>query len=184
MGKAGRFAAALIVAGAAAGAAAADRARAQDFYAGKTVDFVIGADVGGGYDVYGRTLARHLPRHIPGAPNVVVKNMPGAGSAVAAAHLYNIAPKDGSTIGALMPGAILDRILNEKAKGNFDPSKFVYLASADSGSRVCMTFQTSKAKSFADAQRMKVVMGASAAGGATRDYAYMIAKAAGAQFDV
>ena len=108
-------------------------AAAQNFYAGKTVDMIVGADVGGGYDVYGRSLARHLPRHIPGAPNIVVKNMPGAGSAVAAANLYNIAAKDGSVIGSLMPGAILDRVLNENAKGNFDPSKFIYLASADSG---------------------------------------------------
>jgi tripartite-type tricarboxylate transporter receptor subunit TctC len=157
---------------------------AQNFYAGKTVDMIVGADVGGGYDVYGRSLARHLPRHIPGAPNIVVKNMPGAGSAVAAANLYNIAAKDGSVIGSLMPGAILDRVLNENAKGNFDPSKFIYLASADSGARVCMTYQSSKTHTLANAMTNKTIVGASAAGGATRDYAFMVAKALGAQFNI
>ena len=124
---------------------------AQDFYSGKTIDLVIGADVGGGYDIYGRTIGRFLGKHIPGNPNVVPKNMPGAGSAVAAGALYNISAKDGTVIGALMPGAILDRVLNDKSKANFDPSKFVYLASADSGTRTCVTYISSKVKSMEDA---------------------------------
>ncbi|MDB5572097.1 MAG: hypothetical protein JWN93_3280 [Hyphomicrobiales bacterium] len=157
---------------------------AQDFYAGRTIDFVIGADVGGGYDVYARAIARRLPRYIAGAPTVVVKNMPGAGSAVAAAQLYTIAPKDGSTIGALMPGAILDRVLSDGGKANYDPSKFIYLASADSGTRVCLTYQNAKAKTFAEALAQPVIMGASAAGAATRDYPLMVAKATGAKFNV
>ena len=65
-------------------------AAAQNFYAGKQVELLVGADVGGGYDVYGRALARALPRHIPGQPTIVVRNMPGAGSAVAAGQLYNV----------------------------------------------------------------------------------------------
>ncbi len=172
------FAAALVAALSSAPVAA------QDFYAGRTIDFVIGADVGGGYDVYARTIARHLPRAIPGAPTVVVKNMPGAGSAVAAAQLYRISPKDGSTIGALMPGAILDRILTENAKATFDPSKFIYLASADSGTRVCLTYQASPVKTLTDALAQTIIMGASAAGAATRDYPLMVAKSTGAKFNV
>src|SRR5215813_5091984 len=74
---------------------------AADFYAGKTVDFVIGGDVGGGYDIYARVVARHLNRFIPGNPTIVPKNQPGAGSGRAASFLYSVAPKDGTVIGAV-----------------------------------------------------------------------------------
>ncbi|MEA2927248.1 MAG: hypothetical protein QOD25_4370, partial [Alphaproteobacteria bacterium] len=72
-----------------------------DFYAGKTIDFLIGGDVGGGYDIYARVLARHLHRFIPGSPTIVTKNQPGAGSGRAASFLYGVAPRDGSVIGAV-----------------------------------------------------------------------------------
>src|SRR5205807_6952159 len=80
-------------------------ASGADFYAGRTIDFEVGADVGGGYDIYARTLARHMGRHIAGNPAIVVKNMPGAGSGRTAVYISNVAPKDGATLGALMPGA-------------------------------------------------------------------------------
>src|SRR5215211_6162453 len=69
----------------------------SNFYTGKTVNLVIGYAPGGGYDLYARTLARHMARHIPGNPNIIVQNMPGAGSLKAANFLYTIAPKDGTT---------------------------------------------------------------------------------------
>src|SRR5262245_9433086 len=77
-------------------------ARAQsvaDFYRGKTVTLIVGYSTGGGYDTYARILARHIGRHLPGQPAVVVQNMPGAGSLRAANYLFNVAPKDGSVIG-------------------------------------------------------------------------------------
>src|SRR5262245_29428413 len=76
-------------------------ARAQtveQFYAGKTINLAIGFDAGGGYDIYGRLLARHMGQHIPGRPTMVVQNMPGAGSQRAAQWLYSVAPKDGTAI--------------------------------------------------------------------------------------
>jgi len=152
--------------------------------AASAIDFIIGADVGGGYDIYSRTIGRHLARFIPGHPNVLPKNMPGASSAVAAATLYNISPKDGTAIGALMPGAVLDRVFDSRTAGNFVPSKFAYLASADSGTRVCITFNTSKVKDMASARAHEAIFGASAGGGSTRDYAAMIAKTAGAKFRI
>src|SRR5215470_18980675 len=69
----------------------------SDFYKGKTVNIVIGYAPGGGYDLYARTLGRHIGRHIPGNPTIIVQNMPGAGSIKAANFLYTIAPKDGLT---------------------------------------------------------------------------------------
>src|SRR6185503_9137006 len=85
----------LLAAFAALGACVAAPAAAQDYYAGRTIDLVIGSGPAGGYDIYGRALARHFNRYIPGKPNIVVKNMPGAGSGRAAGFLAKIAPKDG-----------------------------------------------------------------------------------------
>src|SRR5438128_360053 len=76
----------------------ASPALTADYYAGKTIEFVVGSDAGGGYDIYARTLARHLNRHIPGNPTVVVKNMPGAGSTRAGIYVSTVAPKDGTSM--------------------------------------------------------------------------------------
>jgi tripartite-type tricarboxylate transporter receptor subunit TctC len=159
-------------------------ASAADFYAGKTIDFEVGADVGGGYDIYARTLARYMSRHIPGNPTIVVKNMPGAGSGRTAIFISNVAPKDGATMGALMPGAIIGPLLDDKAETQFDPTKVIYIGSADAGTRVCATYQSSKIKSFEDARKNKTIIGATAAGGATRDYAYLHNHTSGTKFDV
>src|SRR5262249_31502106 len=68
----------------------------EQFYRGRTINLIVGFNPGGAYDPYARSVARHLPKHLPGAPNVVVKNMQGAGSVLAANHLYKVSPKDGS----------------------------------------------------------------------------------------
>lgn len=160
------------------------RAQSGDFYAGKAITLLIGSDVGGGYDVYARTIGRHLPRHIPGAPSVTPRNMVGAGSGTAAAAMFTTAPKDGTWIGAIFPGVIIGPILDPKPQTLFDPAKFIYIASADSGTRVCATGPNSKVKTFADAQKQKTIVGASAAGGSTRDYAAMLKNITGAQFEI
>src|SRR3954462_6095737 len=103
-----------------------DRVAAQDsvaqFYRGKTINFVIGANIGGGNDAYARLVARHIGSHIRGTPLVVAKNMPGAGRNKAAAYLYSQAAKDGTAIGAIQPGAILQPLLSGQ-KATHDPSK-------------------------------------------------------------
>ena len=163
---------------------AASPALAADFYAGKTIEFDVGADVGGGYDIYARTLARHMGSHIPGNPTIVVKNMPGAGSGRTAVFISNVAPKDGGTLGALMPGAIIGPLLDDKPETQFDPTKVIYIGSADAGTRVCATYQSSKIKTFDDALKNKTIIGATAAGGATRDYAYLHNHTSGTKMDV
>jgi len=157
---------------------------AADFYAGKTIDFEVGADVGGGYDIYARTVARNMGRHIPGNPTIVVKNMPGAGSGRTAIFISNVAPKDGATLGALMPGAIIGPLLDDKVETQFDPTKVIYIGSADAGTRVCATYQSSKIKTFDDARRERTILGGTNAGGATRDYGYLHNHTAGTKFDV
>jgi tripartite-type tricarboxylate transporter receptor subunit TctC len=168
--------------------AAADLAgapvQAADFYSGKTLNFIVGADAAGGYDVYARAIARHLARFIPGTPSVVVQNMPGAGSGKAASYIYALAPKDGTTIGALFPGVIIDPLLQKHAAGNFDATKFTYLGSADSDPRVCVTGPSSKIKTFDQAMTEKTVIGASQSGGSTSDYAFMTKNATGAKLDI
>ncbi len=163
---------------------AASSAHAADYFEGKTITFLVGGAPGGGYDTYARVLTRHWPAHIPGKPSIVVKNQPGAGSGVAAGLLANTAPKDGTWIGALFPGAIIGPVLDPKPNNKFDPSKFVYIGSADAGTRVCITGPKSKIKTYAQAQQSKAIMGASQAGGSTRDYAYMLNHIAGAKFSV
>jgi len=167
-----------------AGATLALPAAAADYYAGKTIELVVGGDAGGGYDIYARAVARHLTRHIPGNPTIVVKNMPGAGSTRAGIYIGTVAPKDGTSIGAMMPGAIIGPLLDEKPSQQFDPTKVLYIGTADSGVRVCATYENSKIKTFEDAQRQKTVLGASSAGGATRDYGYMHNHTAGTKFDI
>jgi tripartite-type tricarboxylate transporter receptor subunit TctC len=159
-------------------------ATAQGYYAGKSIDFVIGGNPGGGFDIYARAIVRHLARHIPGNPAIVAKNMPGAGSAKAGAHVGTIAPKDGLTIGAVTPGAITGPLLDDKPDTLFPAGKVLWLASANSSTRICATFENSKIRRFDDMLTHKTVIGGGSYGDATHDYAYMISKTTGAQINV
>ena len=157
---------------------------ANDFYAGKTVEMIVGSDVGGGYDIYTRTIARHIGRHIPGNPTVVVKNMPGAGSGRAASYLYSVAPKDGTTLAAVFPGVLVSPLFDDRLDGMFDPTRFAFVGTADSGTRVCATYQSSKTRSYGDALTHKTRMGSSGLGASTRDYVLFKRKTTGAQLEL
>src|SRR3954453_21383988 len=112
-----------ITAAALLGAAATAPAAAADFYAGKTIEILVGSAAGGGFDIYARALARHWGKFIPGHPAIVVRNMPGAGGARSAAYVSTVAPKDGTVLGARRPGAIGGPLLDDKAETDFDPAK-------------------------------------------------------------
>jgi tripartite-type tricarboxylate transporter receptor subunit TctC len=161
----------------------ASPAQCADYYAGKTIDLVVGNYPGGGFDIYARTVARHLGRNIPGQPTVVVKNMPGAGSAKAGHFVGTVAPKDGLSIGAITPGAIIGPLLDEKPEAIFDPLKVTYLGTANSGARICATFGA-KTKSFDEALTRKTVVGGVAVGDAVHDYAYLVKRTTNAQINV
>jgi tripartite-type tricarboxylate transporter receptor subunit TctC len=103
-----------------------------DFYRGKQVTLVVGYGTGGGYDIYARVLARYLGRHIPGSPNVIVQNMPGAGSLRAANYLYANAPKDGTQIGTFARDMPLLGILRQNPNVKFDPREYTWLGSSSS----------------------------------------------------
>src|SRR5262249_35082261 len=108
----------------------------EDFYRGKTVSLLIGYSVGGGYDAYGRLLARHFGKHLPGNPSVVPQNMSGAGSLKAANYLYSVAPKDGSVIGTFSRSQGIAPLLD---KAEFDSTKFTWLGSVTDEVSLCVT---------------------------------------------
>jgi tripartite-type tricarboxylate transporter receptor subunit TctC len=105
----------------------------SDFYRSKSVQLVVGYGPGGGYDVYARLIARFIGRHVPGGPNVVVQNMPGAGSLRAANYLYVTAPRDGTVIGTFARNMPLLGVLHDNPNVQFDPKKFTWLGSPSSG---------------------------------------------------
>jgi tripartite-type tricarboxylate transporter receptor subunit TctC len=159
-------------------------ALSADYYAGKSIDLLIGAAPGGGYDIYARALARHLGRHIGGQPAIVPKNMPGAGSARAAGFVSTLAPKDGTAIAAVTPGAIMGPILDEKTETLFDPTKVLFLGTANNGTRVCLSRAGSQINTFDDALIRKASFGSISANESTREYAYVHKKTSGAQYDI
>jgi tripartite-type tricarboxylate transporter receptor subunit TctC len=136
----------------------------SDFYAGKSVQLVIGYATGGGYDDYARMLGRHIGRHIPGNPTVVVQNMPGAGSIRAANYLYNVAPKDGTVFGGFARGIFLDQLLGRAEGMRFTPAKFGWLGSVSNDIGVCAFRSDAGIDSWADMQTKRYKIGATGAG--------------------
>jgi tripartite-type tricarboxylate transporter receptor subunit TctC len=107
---------------------------ADDFYKGKQLYLIVGTDTGAGYDYYARLLSRHLPKHIPGNPRVIVQNMPGAGGLRAANHLYNIAAKDGTVIGTFQRNLPLMSIVEkDNQQVRYDATRFTWLGSPSRG---------------------------------------------------
>ena len=135
--------------------------QAQEFYAGKQVSVIAGTEVGGGYDLYARTLARNIGKHIPGNPNVVVQNMPGAGGMRGANYLYAIAPKDGLTFGQIHNGLPFTKIYGD-TQAQFDPQKFIWLGSPTKEISVFLLWHTVPVNSIAEARKLdrELVLGA------------------------
>lgn len=164
-------------------AAVASPVGAADYYAGKTLTIMVGTETGGGFSIYARAIARHLPRYIPGNPTILIRNMPGAGGATASTWLYQIAPKDGTAIATVAPNAILGGLFGDSRAG-YEPAKFIFLAGAESTTRLCMTFQHSPVRTLADALVQSAIIGATTVGSPTREYAAMVRRAVGARFEI
>ena len=165
---------------------AAHQARAQDaiaqFYKGKTVYVVIGSAAGGGFDTYGRLVARHIGKHIPGNPNVVPQNMPGAGGGAAANHVGTIATQDGTYLGAVHPAVIMDPILGDRTKSKMDVTKINWIGSANSDTYVCVMRADAEVKTFADAREKQVILGASSDAASTREFPTLLNNVLGTKF--
>jgi tripartite-type tricarboxylate transporter receptor subunit TctC len=148
---------------------------AEEFYRGKQLTLVVGNGPGGGFDVFARLLARHIGRYVPGNPSVIVQNMPGAGSLVAANYLYNLAPKDGTTFGLIARNMPLLGLLGNNSNVRYDPRKFTWLGSSSNFSNdayVLIARKDASVKSIEDARRgdgPPLMLGGTADGGSSSD---------------
>ena len=165
------------------GGAAAAQDAVEAFYKGKQIAMVVGSSAGGGYDTYARLLARPMSAAIPGNPTIVVQNMSGAGSNRAAGYIYSVAPKDGTAIGAIFPGAVLQPLLSDQPAPH-DPSKFVYLGSANSDVYVCYVRSDAPVKTFKDVLTRELIIGASNPGATTYDLPQLLNSVLGAKFKI
>ena len=134
-----------------------------DFYRGRSVSLIIGYSAGGGYDAYGRVVARHLGKHIPGNPAIIPQNMPGAGSLRAANFLYNVAPKDGTAIGHFSRGLAMEPLIGTSAT-QFDARRFTWLGSGTDEVSVCMTWHGSRVKTWNDMLTIPFTVGGEGSG--------------------
>jgi len=168
-GQSARIAAATFAAIVALGMTLAQAQPAAEFYAGKNLSLIIGFGPGGGYDLWGRTVARHIGKHLPGKPSVVPQNMPGAGSYVAASHIYNAAPKDGTVFGIIARDAALGP-LSGAPGARFDATKLSWLGSPTKEHNVCIAFHTAQVKDVKQLRDTQLILGDTGPGTGTRSY--------------
>jgi tripartite-type tricarboxylate transporter receptor subunit TctC len=158
-------------------AALSQPARAQnavaDFYRGRTMALIVGYSVGGGYDTYARILARHMSKHIPGNPAIVVQNMPGAGSLKAANYLYNVAPKDGTAFGIFGRGIALEPLIGT-SPAQFEATKFLWLGSGTDEAAVVVTWHLKQIATWADMLSKPFTVGGEGTGSDPDVYALML----------
>jgi tripartite-type tricarboxylate transporter receptor subunit TctC len=138
-----------------AGASPARAQSAESFYRGKNLRFIVPSGAGGGYDAYGRLLARHLAGHVPGHPRIVVENMPGASGVLGTNWLYNIAPRDGTAMASTYNTLLTDPLLGDTAT-KFDPTKFEWIGSMNTQYNACAVWHTSSIKTIEDAMQHEV----------------------------
>ena len=162
-------------------------ARAEDavaqFYRGKDINLVIGSSPGGGYDTYARLIARHIGRYIPGNPAIAPQNMPGAGSNKAGGYMYSVAAKDGTAIGAVFPGIMLQPLIGNVPTPH-DPSKFIYLGSANSDAYMCIARKDSGVQTFKDLLTRTLIVAGATEGATTHDLPVVENNLLGAHFRI
>ena len=129
-----------------------------EFYAGKQISFIVGASPGGGYDTQARLVARHLGKHIPGNPTIVVQNMPAAGSLAATNYIYNVAAKDGTVIALVMRGMLLIKNWNP-ASVRFELGRLNWLGSINSEVAVTAAWHTAPHKTANDLFERELIVG-------------------------
>jgi tripartite-type tricarboxylate transporter receptor subunit TctC len=139
----------------------------EDFYRGKNIDLAIGYSPGGGYDLYARMVAQFMGKHIPGNPNVIPRNMPGAGSRTAVAWIANIAPKDGTALATADQSLSIAQAMGDKALTDMkiDTAKLIYIGNPSADNNTTSMWHTSKVKTIQDAMKIEAPMGAT--GGST-----------------
>lgn len=155
------------------------------FYAGKTITIIAGTKAGDVYDTYARLFAEHLPKYIPGNPNIIVQNMPGAGSMIAANHLYSVAAPDGLTIGAIFPALYFDQIVGRK-EVKYDWEKFVWVGSPVTSNHLLYMRADTPYKTFDDVVKTSTPPKCGASGTSSTGYYVpkLLDEVVGSKFDV
>ena len=143
------------------------QAQEEAFFKDKTIRVIVGSAPGGGYDAYARLVSDHMRRHIPGNPQIVVQNMPGAGSLVATNHIANVAPKDGTVIGAIN-AAMTTQPLLKPDQAKFDPRKMNWIGSTLREFHIGLVRANSPVKVMADTQKTEIPVAGT--GGSTSTY--------------
>ena len=182
--QASRRAAAWCMAGAVLAGLACGTASAQGvegFYRGRTIDLVVGYPPGGSNDLYARSLANRMGAHIPGNPSIVVRNMPGAGSFLAANHIYGNAPKDGTTIGIVSPTVALDEKLGT-AGVRFKTAEFNWIGRVNSLVNVIFMWNRSGVQSIDQAKQVEATLAGTGAGSAVSVYPTVLNNVVGTKF--
>jgi tripartite-type tricarboxylate transporter receptor subunit TctC len=162
---------------------AAAQSAVEAFYKGRTVEMIIGTTPGGGYDLYGRLIARYVGRHIPGNPTVIVKNMPGAGHLRMTNWLYNAAARDGTVLATAPQALAIEQALGSEGI-QYDAAKFSWIGRAAPVVEVTYTWHTSPTKTLADARARETVMGGSGPTSPTVFYLKALNALAGTKFKI
>ena len=153
---------------------------AQEFYKGKTIRLIVATTPGGGFDAYSRAIARHIPKHIPGNPTIIVENMPGAGMLIGTNYIYKQAKPDGLTIGNWIGTLVLGQITGRKGV-EFDARKFEYVGAPVKNHDLCLMTRTSGVTSAEKwiASKAPVKLGATPPGSTPFDVAAILKEATG-----
>jgi tripartite-type tricarboxylate transporter receptor subunit TctC len=154
------------------------------FYRGRQIDLIVGSSAGGGFDTYARLISRHMGKHIPGNPSFVVQNMLGAGGNKATAYVYGVAPQDGTVMGAVFPGVVLEPLIGNKGQVQYDPTRLGYVGSANEDDYLCVARAASPVKSYKDLMSHQTIVAASGEGAPTHDLPILERNILGAQFKV
>jgi len=158
---------------------------AEEFYKGKTVRFIVGYAPGGGYDTYARAIGRHMGKHIPGNPAIIVENMDGASSLLSANFLYNKVQPDGLSVGVWNANLVMQQALGGKGI-RFDARRFGWIGAPSTGLNVCAIMSFTGLKSLDDVLRSKkeIRIGGTRPGAGTDDIPKLMNKLMGTKFNV
>jgi tripartite-type tricarboxylate transporter receptor subunit TctC len=155
----------------------------SDFYKGKTVTMVVSSSAGGGYDTLSRAVAKHMFVHIPGKPNVIVRNMPGAGGIIATNFIANLAPKDGTTIAGVQNNVAFEPLMGT-VRAKYDPTKLNWIGTPSVETGLLIVWHTHPAKTIQDAMTMRIKAGSSGYNSAPSLYGRLLNEVLGTKIDL
>src|ERR671919_1240776 len=160
-------------------------ATTHEFYKGKTIKIVVGFLAGDVYDLWARLYAQHMPKHIPGKPDIIVQNMTGAGSMIAANHVYSVAKPDGLTLGSALPALYFDQLIGRK-EVQFDWAKFVWIGSFEKSYNLLYMRADAPYKTIHDVTKTSdpAKCGSTGTGGLAHAFMLLLNEAIGAKFNI